>query len=148
MNGRRAAGRSIPLVGVIAPVVFVAVLAYIAVQTWPAWEVLAFGAVAIAVVFFTGRGRLLDRFRSRLTDELQIAPPAGEARRGEEIDVAVTVVDARRLSGVEVGLVCTEYYDVEVQTTSTDHNGHSTRRVWRKRAVRRLVVHPMPGVIL
>ena len=38
----------------------------------------------------------------------------------------MTVLDARRLSAVEVGLICTEYYDVEVQSSSTDAHGHTT----------------------
>ena len=108
------------------PVVFVAVVAFIAVQTWPAWEVLAFGVVAITIFLVGRRRQVLSRFQRTLTDELQIAPPGGEVRRGEEVDVAVTVVDTRRLSAVEVGLICTECYDVEVQSTSTDADGHTT----------------------
>ena len=135
----RRAGRPSFAWEIVGLLAFVAVVALIAVLSWPAWEVLAFGAIGIALLALAGRRRVLHRFQSRLTDELQIAPPAGEARRGEEVDVAVTVVDARRLSGVDVGLVCTEYYDEEDRTTSTDSNGHTTTSTSRE--TREAVAH-------
>lgn len=81
MSSRPARERSLPVLNVIVPLAFVAVLAFIAIRTWPAWEVLAFGAVAVAIFLIGGRRRLLNRVQSGLTDELQIESPVGEIRR-------------------------------------------------------------------
>jgi hypothetical protein len=121
-------GRSIfnhrALSNILGFVAFIAGITLFAVFTWPAWEVVAIGVAGVGLFLVGRRRHLLHRFQTGLSDELQIGPPTDQVRRGEEIDVEVTVVDPRRLTNVEVGLVCTEYYDVEV--TSTDSEGHTS----------------------
>jgi hypothetical protein len=46
-----------------------------------------------------------------------------EVRRGEEVEAVVTIPAVGGVSNVEVGLVCTEYYDEE--TSYTDGQGHA-----------------------
>ena len=130
MTNSRRAGRSIfgvrGVSAILGPVVFITAVALFAALTWPAWELVAIGVLGVGFFLVGRRRHFLNRIETGLTDELRITPPTGEARRGEKIDVELTVVDPRRLSDVEVGLVCTEYYDVEVETTSTDSQGHTT----------------------
>jgi hypothetical protein len=49
--------------------------------------------------------------RRRTRGRLQISVDDPEVRRGEALDARVTIADSR-LGDVEVGLVCTEFYEV------------------------------------
>jgi hypothetical protein len=71
-------------------------------------------------------GRLLnplDLVRRRLTKGLEVDAGQPEVRRGAEVEVLATITSARGLGDLEVGLLCTEYYDEE----DTDHEGHASR---------------------
>ena len=63
----------------------------------------------------------VDLVRRRLTKGLEVTARQGEARRGEHVDALVTVAEPERLGDVEVGLVCTEYYD-ELVWTGGEHS--------------------------
>jgi hypothetical protein len=63
----------------------------------------------------------LDFLRKRLAKGLQVGASRQELRRGEQVDALVTILSARGLGQVEVGLVCTELYDHK--DTSTDYEG-------------------------
>jgi hypothetical protein len=52
----------------------------------------------------------LDFLKRRLTTGLAVDASEKEVRRGEEVDALVTISNLRDLRDVEVGLVCTEYY--------------------------------------
>ena len=61
-----------------------------------------------------GKGREvhpLEALRRRLTRGLEVAASDQEVRRGGEVEALVTISSARKLVDVEVGVVCTEYYD-------------------------------------
>jgi len=81
-----------------------------------------------------GQGRhrpsrsLTDQVRRVVTDELELVPSSVEVRRGEAVDAEVTLVDGSSLDKVEVGLVCTEFYDEEVETEEVDNTGRSETR--------------------
>lgn len=68
----------------------------------------------------------VDRLRARLTRSLQVRAEPTELVRGDEVGAVVTIVDARSLEQVEVGLVCTEAYAVTVE----DDDGESRGRAW------------------
>lgn len=53
----------------------------------------------------------LEALRRRLTRGLEVAASEQEVRRGAEVEALVTISSARKLVDVEVGVVCTEYYD-------------------------------------
>ena len=53
----------------------------------------------------------LDALRRR-QHGLQVGVTNEQARRGEEVDALVTISGQDEVGEVEVGLVCTEYYDV------------------------------------
>ena len=78
-----------------------------------------------------GKGREvhpLDALRRRLTRGLEVAASEQEVRRGGDVEVLLTISSARKLVDVEVGIVCTEYYD-ELKTGSaayTDDTNTST----------------------
>jgi hypothetical protein len=65
----------------------------------------------------------LDFVRQRRTRGLQVDAGEHEVRRGEEVEALVTISSPEGLGDLEVGLVCTEYYDEE----STDHEGDTSR---------------------
>ena len=67
--------------------------------------------------------RPLDFFRQRRTRGLQVDAGEGEVRRGEEVEALVTISSPEGLGVLEVGVVCTEYYDEE----STDSDGDTSR---------------------
>ena len=84
-----------------------------------------------AMRFSFGKGREahpLEALRGRLTRGLEVAAGVQEVRRGGEVEALVTITSARRLGDVEVGVVCTEYYDEE-QTSSDGDGTTSTSRV-------------------
>lgn len=58
----------------------------------------------------------LDGLRKKLTKGLAVRVEQPEARRGEEIQAVVTIVDLAGLGTLEVGLVCVEHYDEETYT--------------------------------
>ena len=87
------------------------------------------------VEFSFGKGRKvhpLEALRRRLTRGLEVAASDQEVRRGGEVEALVTISSARKLGDVEVGVVCTEYYD-ELKTGSAaytdDTNTTTTSRV-------------------
>jgi hypothetical protein len=71
-------------------------------------------------------GDELDFVRRLLAKGLQVGAREQEARRGEEVEAFVTILRARRMGDVEVGLVCTEFYD-EQDTFTDDHGTHTSR---------------------
>jgi hypothetical protein len=88
----------------------------------------------------------LDLLRRQLTSGLEIAASGQEARRGEEVEALVTISGRRRLGDVEVGLLCTEYYDKE--SSYTDDNGTHTSRTTSEAIAHEtwLPVESAPGV--
>lgn len=63
-----------------------------------------------------GRGREvhpLDVLRRRKTRGLQVRASDQVVRRGEEVEALITISSPGKLGNVEVGVVCTEYYDEE-----------------------------------
>jgi hypothetical protein len=65
----------------------------------------------------------LDFVRQRRTRGLQVDAGVQGVRRGEEVEALVTIASAKGLGDLEVGLVCTEYYDEE----TTDSDGDTSR---------------------
>ena len=66
----------------------------------------------------------LDFVRQRRTRGLQVDAGVQGVRRGEEVEALVTITSAKGLGGdLEVGVVCTEYYDEE----SRDSDGDTSR---------------------
>ena len=70
----------------------------------------------------------LEALRRRLTRGLEVAASDPEVRRGEEVEALVTISNARKLADVEVGVVCTEYYD-ELDTDNDTDDMSSTSRL-------------------
>jgi hypothetical protein len=64
----------------------------------------------------------LDLLRRRLTSCLEIDADQAVSR-GDEVEARVTISDAAKAGSVEVGVVCTEYYDEDVTDTYTDSDG-------------------------
>jgi hypothetical protein len=80
--------------------------------------------------FSLGKGREIHPFealRRKLTLGLEVTTGDPSARRGGEVEALVTISSARKLGDLEVGVVCTEYYDKE-ETTSTGDGSTSTSR--------------------
>jgi len=65
----------------------------------------------------------LDFVRQRRTRGLQVDAGVHSVRRGEEVDALVTITSPKGLGDLEVGVVCTEYFDEE----STDSDGDTSR---------------------
>lgn len=89
---------------------------------WAFWLIFA----AVAAIALAGLAR---RYRRRLrprSDTVEIAA-SGPVRRGETVDVTITIRDGAN-TGVrlKVGVLCVERYDVEESTKN------STRRVTRE----------------
>ena len=79
-----------------------------------------------------GRGREahpLDLLRRRLTSGLEVAAGNQVAHRGDEVEALVTISSPGKIGNVEVGVVCTEYYDEEDTDTDMNTGGQSTSRV-------------------
>ncbi len=66
-----------------------------------------------------------DLLRARLTRGLDVRAHPQEVRRGQELEVAVTVSGPGSFEHLEVGLVCTEYFAVEMTTSSGTSQGTS-----------------------
>jgi hypothetical protein len=80
--------------------------------------------------FSLGKGREihpLDALRKRLTRGLEVTTGEQPARRGGDVEALVTISSARKLGDLEVGVVCTEYYDKQ-EPTSTGDSSTSTSR--------------------
>ena len=71
--------------------------------------------------FSVGKIHPVDILRRRLTRGLQVATGDQPARRGGEVEALVTISNAGKLGDLEVGVVCTEYYDE--QETTREANG-------------------------
>jgi hypothetical protein len=65
----------------------------------------------------------LDLVRKKLTSGLQVDAAEGPVRRGGEVEALVTISDPAKAGSVEVGLVCTEYFDEDVEQTYRDSDG-------------------------
>ena len=79
-----------------------------------------------------GRGREvhpLDALRRRMTSGLQVGVSDQVARRGEEVAALVTISSPGKLGDVEVGVICTEYYDKKETDTNLNTGTESTSRV-------------------
>jgi hypothetical protein len=73
--------------------------------------------------FSLGKGREihpLDILRRRLTRGLEVATGDQTARRGGEVEALVTISSGLKLGDLEVGVVCTEYYDEQETTRDAD----------------------------
>jgi hypothetical protein len=73
----------------------------------------------------------LDVLRRRLTSCLEIDADQAVSR-GDEVEALVTISDAAKAGSVEVGVVCTEYYDEEVTESYTDSDGVLQTRTSRE----------------
>jgi hypothetical protein len=82
----------------------------------------AFVFVPSAFVFFLLWNRIKPRERLAQKAGLVVDAPRKEVRRGEDVEVLVTLTSARGLD-VQAGVVCTERYD----ETDTDSQGRTTR---------------------
>ena len=60
----------------------------------------------------------LESVRARLTKGLQVAADKELVARGDELDATVTVTNRKNLGALEVGLVCTETYEVSDNDSS------------------------------
>jgi hypothetical protein len=89
----------------------------------------------------------VDLLRRRLTSGLEVGASEQAARRGDEVEALVTVSNPRGLGDLEVGLVCTECYDEEVQTTDSDGSSSRSRSTSEAIAYERwLPVESAPGM--
>jgi hypothetical protein len=73
--------------------------------------------------FSLGKGREihpLEFLRRRLTRGLEVTASDQSVRRGGEVEALVTISHAGKLGDLEVGVVCTEYYDEQETTRDTD----------------------------
>jgi hypothetical protein len=70
--------------------------------------------------FSVGKIRPLDILRRRLTRGLEVATDDQPVRRGGDVEALVTISNARKLGDLEVGVVCTEYYDEQETTRDAD----------------------------
>jgi hypothetical protein len=76
--------------------------------------------------FAQARGREvhpLDTLRRWLTRGLRVSASDQNVRRGGEVETLVTISSPRGLGDVEVGLVCTEYYDEETRSPTSSSTG-------------------------
>ena len=76
--------------------------------------------------FARARGRAvhpLDTLRRWLTRGLRVSASDREVRRGGEVETFITISSPRGLGNVEVGLVCTEYYDEETSSPTSSSTG-------------------------
>jgi hypothetical protein len=58
-----------------------------------------------------------------MTSALEVDAGGQAVSRGEEIEAQVTISDAEKAGSVEVGVVCTEYYDEDVTEETIDDHG-------------------------
>ena len=80
--------------------------------------------VGFMVFFFLGAWVLLRKVFPPKLRGLHVTCAQTEVRRGGHVDVQLEITKPSKVNdGLELGLVCTEYYDVE----TTDGNGNSNR---------------------
>lgn len=70
----------------------------------------------------------LNLLRRMLTRGLRVDANQNQVRRGEVVEALVTISATRGLGDLEVGLVCTESYDYESTTSSTESSPSTTSR--------------------
>ena len=68
----------------------------------------------------------LNGLRNKLTKGLEVRVDAPRARRGDEVHAVIVISDVGHLGDLEAGLVCTEYYDEETASSSSDHGTSRT----------------------
>lgn len=73
----------------------------------------------VSLPFVVGSKNPLDYLRVRLTKGLEVTADKEVVTRGDELDATVTVTSRKDLGALEVGLVCTETY----QVTNSDGQG-------------------------
>ncbi len=92
----------------------------------PAVFLLVFGGIGALMLLLAWYIRRRGRVR-RGPGYFEISGEPLELRRGDEVEAELRITGPSRVGGeIEVGLVCTEYYDYE-KTTTTQH-GTSTSR--------------------
>lgn len=64
----------------------------------------------------------IDYLRRRGTRGLQVGASDQGVRRGEDLDARVTISSSGGLGGVEVGLICTEFYECDVYERDVSHS--------------------------
>jgi hypothetical protein len=64
-----------------------------------------------------------DALRRRMTEGLDISASDDEVRRGADVEALVTISKPTELGDLQVGVVCTEYYD----ENATDYEGKTSR---------------------
>jgi hypothetical protein len=69
----------------------------------------------------------LEFLRRKLTRGLEVTTSDQPVRRGGEVEALVTVSNASKLGNIEVGVVCTEYYDEEDTTRDSDGTTTTSR---------------------
>jgi hypothetical protein len=81
------------------------------------------GIVLPLIFFAIGYGILRTVFPPKVRG-VTLTPSSSELRRGSNLDLRVEVANPDKMTGrLELGLVCTEFYDVE----TTDARGNSSR---------------------
>lgn len=66
----------------------------------------------ISLPFVAGSKNPFDHLRTRLTQGLEVRASKGVVARGDELEAEVTVISGKDFGALEVGLVCTESYEV------------------------------------
>jgi hypothetical protein len=77
--------------------------------------------VRVSLPFVVGSKKPLDWLRVRMTKGLGVTASRDVVARGDELEAAVTIDGGTELGVLEIGLVCTETYEV----TSQDGGGVS-----------------------
>ena len=67
-----------------------------------------------------------------MTSALEVDAVDQAVSRGDEIEAQVTISDAGKAGSVEVGVVCTEYYDEDVTEETTGDHGVTQQETHRK----------------
>lgn len=83
----------------------------------------------------------IDYLRRRGTRGLQVGAGDQEVRRGEELDARVTISSPGRLGEVEVGLVCTEFYECDVYDSDVYDSDVSDSDAGRSRGTSSATAH-------
>jgi hypothetical protein len=62
----------------------------------------------------------IDTLRQRRAKGLEISTSQRRVCRGDHVEVLVTIADTAGIGNVDIGLVCTEYYDEKVQDDESE----------------------------